>query len=172
MLTTRASAAGFPASKSASSFSDDTSEDPLLLAPHLRGGARRRIRMLVPQYVERPVNHQAQDLLSSRYTLSARIVAGDLRTDVNVPDDSTALSDSSQAKRDDVSGTFVSEVASIEGRDRRAPNERDGKHCVAYPLGLERGDGSGPDPAPRDVKPSNGRRDIDRVSARRPLHLG
>src|SRR5688500_3633396 len=100
MLTTRARAADFPASKPASSFSDDTRENPLLPAPHLRLGARRSVRMLVAEHMEGPVNHEAEDLLSSHYTLPTRVVAGDLRTDINISNDGAALSDSSQAKRD------------------------------------------------------------------------
>src|SRR5688572_19956385 len=138
MLTTRASAAGFPASKSASSLSDDTREDPFLFPPHCRFGARRRVRVLVAQHVKGAMDHQPKQLLSGGHTLTPRVVPGDFGTDVNISQHSAPLADASQAERDDVRRALVSEIASIHVGHCRTSDKRYRDHRVSYPLRLER----------------------------------
>src|SRR3990170_2490804 len=123
MLTTRASAAGLPASKSASSRSEDTRENPLLFSPHRRRPAAGAFRMVVPEYVQRPMDHQAQNLFAGAHLLTARILARDLGTDINVPEYGPTSSDAAEAEGDHVGRTAVSEITLIQPGDRRAPHE-------------------------------------------------
>src|SRR5687767_4117571 len=116
MLTTRASAAGFPALKSSIKRSDDTRENSLLSSPHRRFGARGTGRMVVPEDVQSAVHHQSQHFLTNGYLLSLRVVASDLRANVDVSDHCTTLSGPFKAKRDHVSRTMMAEVAAIQLR--------------------------------------------------------
>src|SRR5258705_9760653 len=148
MLTTRASAAGFPALKSSSRRSDDTSKNSLLSAPHHGSGARRSGGMVVSQNVQCTVNHESQDLLPDWHALPLRVVACDLRTNVDVPNHGAALRRPSQSEGYDVSGTGVTEVTAIERRNRCAADEGDRQHRIPDPFRFERGDGGFPHPRP------------------------
>src|SRR5258705_10146848 len=140
MLTTRASAAGFPALKSSSRRSDDTGKNSLLSAPHHGSGARRSGGMVVSQNVQRTVNHESQDLLPGWDALPLRVFARDLRTNVDVPNHGAALPRPSQSEGDNVSGAGVPEIAAIELRNRRTADEGDRQHRIPDPFRLERGD--------------------------------
>src|SRR5258705_3488645 len=148
MLTTRASAAGFPALKSSSRRSDDTGKNTLLSAPHYGSGARRSGGMVVSEDMQRTVNYESQDLLPDWHALPLRVVACDLRTNVDVPNHGAALPRPSQPEGDNVSVAAVPKIAAIERRNRRAADEGDRQHRIPDPFRFERGDGGFPHPRP------------------------
>src|SRR4051812_4845366 len=100
MLTTRASAAGFPASKSARIRSNDAGKYSFLSPPHWRSGALLTFGMVVSQDVQCPMHHQSQQLFSGRNSTPLRVLARHLGTDVNVAEDRAALAGALEAERD------------------------------------------------------------------------
>src|SRR3954470_10414129 len=102
MLATRARAAGLPASKSFSSWSENTGENPFLLPPHWRCCALCRFRMLVAEHVQGSVDDEAQNLFARRDALSLCIRTGDFRADVDVADYRTAPTLSSEPEGDHI----------------------------------------------------------------------
>src|SRR6267142_1851038 len=110
MLTTRASAAGLAALKSSISRSEDTREDSLLSLPHKRRCARRSGRMVMPKDVQRTVHDQSQHFFTDGNALTLRIVAGDLRTNVDVSDNGATFPQSPKPERDHVGRAAVAQV--------------------------------------------------------------
>src|SRR4051812_30602282 len=170
MLTTRASAAGFPASKSARIRSNDAGKYSFLSPPHRRSGALLTFGMVVSQHVQCPMHHQSQQLLSGWDSAALCVLARHLRADVDVAEHRPALSNALEPERDDVGWAFVSEVATIEAGDGGASDEGDREHRVAY---LLRSQGRGrrlPDSRSRHRQTAYARRDIDGEAARRTFH--
>src|SRR3954463_4605687 len=132
MLTTRASAAGFPASKSARIRSNDAGKYSFLSPPHRRSGALLTFGMVVSQHVQCPMHHQSQQLLSGWDSAALCVLARHLRADVDVAEHRAALSNAVEPKRDDVGWAFVPEIAPIEPVNGGAPDEGDGEHRVAH----------------------------------------
>src|SRR5687768_16497392 len=97
MLTTRASAADFPASKSASNWSkaagragttlEDIGEDSLLFAPHVRAYAVLAFFMIVAQRMQRSVHDDPCELLAHPDTIVGRVLPNAIGTDIDVTDD-------------------------------------------------------------------------------------
>src|SRR6476661_4295537 len=87
MLTTRASAAGFPALKSSSKRSEDAAKYPFLSPPHRRRGARQPGRMVVSEHVQSPMHDQPQQLLAGGDSLPLRILPGHFGADIDITDD-------------------------------------------------------------------------------------
>jgi hypothetical protein len=81
--------------------------------------------MVVPKNVKSTVNHQSQDLLPNWNALPPGIGSSDLRTNVDVSNHGTTLSRSPKPESDHVGGTAVPEIAAIQTRYRRPPDERD-----------------------------------------------
>jgi hypothetical protein len=81
--------------------------------------------MVVPENVKSTVNNQPQDLLPNWNALPPGVIASDLRTNVDVSNHGTTVSRSPKPERDHVGGTAVPEIAAIQSRYRRAPDERD-----------------------------------------------
>src|SRR5690349_10728556 len=132
MLTTRASAAGFPALKSSSRRSEDAAKYPFLSPPHRRRGARRPGRMVVSEHVQSSMHDQPQQLLAGGDSLPPRILPGNFGADINITDDGDSLPDSGEPERDDIGGTFVAKVAAIEPRDCGSPYKRDREHRIPH----------------------------------------
>ena len=81
--------------------------------------------MVVPKDVQSAMHHQSQHLFPNGNTLPLRVVAGDLRTNVDVSNYSTTFPGSPESKRDHVRSTVMLKVAAIQSRHRGSPDERD-----------------------------------------------
>src|SRR5437016_6244084 len=170
MLTTRASAAGFPALKSSSRRSEDTGENSLLFAPHSGSGSRRAARMIVAEYVKGSVHHESEQLLSGADSLPPGVVASDFRANIHVAHDRSPPADAPQSKRNNVGGTVVSKVASIHRRDCPPTHEGNREQRVLDPIPTQRGRGGPANERSRHVQPTDARGNINRESARRTPH--
>src|SRR3954468_21786943 len=170
MLTTRASAAGFPASKSARIRSNDAGKYSFLSAPHWRSGALLTFGVVVSQHVQCPMHHQSQQLLSGRDSAALCVLARHLRADVDVAEHCAAFADALEAERDDVGWAFVPEIAPIEPGNGGAPDEGDGEHRVAHVRRSQSHGGRVFDSRSRHRETAYARRDVDGQAARRTLH--
>lgn len=81
--------------------------------------------MIVTKNVKGSVDHESEQLLSSRYALSPGVVPGDLGADVNVADYRASFPDGLEGKGYHVGGAVVTEVSIVKLRDRGSPYERD-----------------------------------------------
>jgi len=97
--------------------------------------------MVVSKDVQSAMNNQSQDLLTNRDALSLRVVASDLRTNVDVSNNRSTFSGSTKAERDHIGWATVLQVVAIQLGHRGPPHKRDGQHRVLYAPGLECGDG-------------------------------
>src|SRR6185437_750759 len=84
MLTARASAADLPASKSATSASNDCGKDLLLAAPHFTGCTMRTFGVCVTEDVQRAVYDEPGQLLADTDSVLDRVAARDAGCDVDV----------------------------------------------------------------------------------------
>src|SRR3954469_4087013 len=100
MLTTRASAAGFPALKSARIRSNDAGKYSFLSPPHWRSDAPLTFGVVVSQHVQCPMHDQSQQLLSRWDSAVLCVLARDFRADVDVAEHGTALSNALEPERD------------------------------------------------------------------------
>src|SRR4026208_961682 len=107
MLTTRASAAGFRASKSSIRRSEDAGAAPLLSPPHRRCRAGLPDRVVVPEDVQSAMHHESEHLFSWRDSLPLRVLASDLWTNVDVSNHRTTFARPPKAERDYVSRPAV-----------------------------------------------------------------
>jgi hypothetical protein len=111
--------------KSSRARSDDARKNPLLLPPHGRLGASSSCGMIATQHVKRAVDHESKHFLSRWNPLSMGIFPRYLRADINVPDNRAALSSASEAERNHVRGTMVTQEAPVQLGDCSPPNESD-----------------------------------------------
>jgi hypothetical protein len=124
MLTTRASAADFPALKSSIRRLEDARKNPLLSAPHGRRCTSRARWMIVAENVKCSVNYKTQQLLSGRNALCLSVFPRDLGADVDVSHYGATSPDTAKPKRNYVGRTVVPEVAMVQLRHCGSPNER------------------------------------------------
>src|SRR3954469_6544604 len=110
MLTTRASAAGLAALKSASRRSDDTRQNPFLLSPHRRFRAHVALRMVVAKHMKGAVHDKSQELLLRRNSLPPCVCPRNLGTDVDVTDGCSATALTSKRERYHVGRPVMTEV--------------------------------------------------------------
>src|SRR6476661_6788845 len=162
MLTTRASAAGFPALKSSIRRLEDTCEYSLLFAPHPRRRSRRAGRMVVAEHVQSAVDDKPQQLLSGADALAPGVVASDLDANIYVADYGSAPSDPFQAERNHVCRTLMTKVAMIQARDGGASDESDRQHRFIHTLRAQGSGGRVPNEGARDVESPHSGRDVNR----------
>ena len=81
--------------------------------------------MIATQNVKSAVHHKAEDFLSRRNALASCIFPRNLGADINVPDDRAALSRASEAERNHICGTVVTQEAPVQLGDCGPPDESD-----------------------------------------------
>jgi len=124
MLTTRASAAGFPALKSSTRRLEDARKDPLLPEPHGRHSASCAQRMTVAKTWSVPWIYKSQQLLAKPicpglWRFPVRFRRRCRRLPLWHP-----VSRPGESKRNHVGWTVVPEVAMVKLRHCGPPNER------------------------------------------------
>ena len=142
MLTARASAASFPASKSAINASNDCGNESLLAAPHLACGAMVAIGVGVAQHVQSSVNHEADQLLAHPDPPLARIGAREVWCDVDVADYGCvhpslrvdSRSRLAELERYHVRRPAMAEKFAVEPRDASIRHECNGNERLGYML--------------------------------------
>src|SRR5436190_24170773 len=117
MLTARASAGVFPASKSERSPSGKRGNDCLLCPPHRRSTSLLSLGMIVSEDVEHSVDDEPQRFFFHADTLSLRICPGNIRTNVDVSDDRRASCGVFQRERYHVGRSALPQILSVEFRD-------------------------------------------------------
>jgi hypothetical protein len=97
--------------------------------------------MVVTENVQGAMDYQPEQLFANAHALTLRVFASDIRTNVDVSDNGTALPGSLKAEGDDVRRTLMVQITAVQLGHRYPPDERDRQHRIPHTLRLQRSDG-------------------------------